>query len=49
MLLRAIVPSIGSCHLGGPMIAKMMRNSIGTVVSSTIFYHVSLIKQIGKK
>lgn len=30
------------------MIAKMMCNSTGTI-SSTIFYHVSLAKQIGKK
>lgn len=45
MLLRAIVPSIGSCLVGGPMIAKMVCNSIGTI-SSAIFYHVSLVKTI---
>lgn len=37
MLPRAIVPSTGSCLLGGPMVAKMVCNSIGTI-SSTIFY-----------
>lgn len=47
MLLRAF-PSIGSCLLSEPMIAKMMCNSIGTI-SSSIFYYVVLAKQIGKK
>lgn len=37
MLLRAIVPSIGNCLLGGPMVAKMVCNAIGTI-SSTTFY-----------
>lgn len=36
MLPRVIVPLIGSCLLGGPMVAKMVCNSIGTI-SSTIF------------
>lgn len=32
MLLRAIVPSTGSCLWGGPMNAEMVCNSIGHLV-----------------
>lgn len=47
-VLRAVVPSIGSCLLSGPMIAKMVCNSTGTSV--LLFVSIFLLqKQIGKK
>lgn len=47
MLPRAIVPSIGSCLLGGPMVAEMVCNSIGTISILSLMSVSS--KQIGKK